>query len=91
MKNVQIRIEAALRNTGFGFRALHAAKKNRIAGSLRYTTDGYAIIEARGETASVDEFIRWCGKDRPVHEIIISEGATGDRGDFRLLDTDDSR
>jgi acylphosphatase len=76
MKCYQIEIFGDVLNKGMRFRSMEMAYKYGIRGFVQYQRDGSVLIEAEGESDSLNEFVLWCRRGPAkgsVEDITINE------------------
>ena len=60
--HLTIIIGGSLKESGIRFSAMHEAYKAGVNGTIKYTSDGAAYIEAEGYPEQVERFKNWCLK-----------------------------
>ncbi len=65
----KIRITGMVQGVGFRYTAAREAGRLGIKGYVKNMRDGSVCIEAEGEKAEMDEFVRWC-RTGPRHGYV---------------------
>ncbi|MBN3035825.1 MAG: acylphosphatase [Bacteroidales bacterium] len=75
-KCLRISIKGSLRGVGIRFRAMEAAYRMDIRGTVRYLKDYSVLIEAEGEERNLEDFVGWCRKGPTgarVQDLVVEE------------------
>lgn len=86
-KHLNIKVFGQVQGIGFRFSALRQADKLGIKGFVRNEPDDSVYIEAEGEEAALQEFVKWCHKGpyfAKMHDVRVEEGELKNFTDFRI-------
>lgn len=76
MKAAAIKIFGRVQGVGFRYYTEREARKLGIAGFVQNKPDGSVYVEAEGDEAAMELFLKWCRTGPPwakVREIVVSE------------------
>ncbi|MFL5758443.1 MAG: acylphosphatase [Thermomicrobiales bacterium] len=62
---IQLRISGRVQGVGFRLEAADLARSLGLTGFVCNEPDGSVLIEAEGESSSLELFVRWCRKGPP--------------------------
>ena len=87
IKHLNIRVRGRVQGVCFRAYAEETASSLGIRGWVRNERDGTVFIEAEGEDASLEIFVKWCRRGPPaaiVRDLGTTDGPLRDFPDFRI-------
>ena len=86
MKHVNIIVQGIVQGVGFRFSARHMANSLGVKGFVKNLPNGEVYLEAEGNEAQVNEFVKWCKKGPSSARVRNAEVHEGEYKGYRVFD-----
>ncbi len=88
MQNIQIKVSGRVQKTGFPFFVKQFAQLHNINGFVKYLDESSVGIEAQGNEADLNVFIKYCRigpNGSVINSIKISQGQVQKYKSFKII------